>query len=89
MTIETSRFVNNTMQIALFNINSAKLFVKDSFFFDNMAQQLTNGFQVSESELSFVRSKIDNCMYRDCAEDKTTSRRLSAVEEFADTHRHL
>jgi len=54
------------------------MIIQDCFFFDNMANQVTNGIQASESIVRVNNTKIDNCLKRDCAKDKRTSRRLSA-----------
>ena len=40
--------------------------IEDSFFYDNAATQVTNGFQATESTLQLTRTKIDNCRYRNC-----------------------
>ena len=40
--------------------------IEDSFFYDNAATQVTNGFQATESSLKLTRTKIDNCRYRNC-----------------------
>ena len=44
VTIKTSSFVNNTSGQGVIALSTSTMVIEDSFFYDNAATQVTNGF---------------------------------------------
>ena len=58
--INSTIFQDNTAAVGLFQVSSSTLTIYDTSFRDNFAEQVTNGFSVTESDFKISNSYITN-----------------------------